>query len=129
MGGAHSCRPGTGWTVLTTWRGNEGILTSWSPGTFGARRQRARNGRSTRRHCLVAGTPIVERVPGFVSVQRVHGAVALYQALNRRELLETARGAGLMPLREFPSGQHPPIVNAPEQPLECGWLFRRGEAA
>ena len=87
-----------------------------------------RAARSTRRHCLVAGTPIVEHVPGFVSVQRVHGAAALYQALNRRELLETARAAGLIPLREFPSEEHPPILNAPEQPRECGWLFQRTEA-
>jgi putative methyltransferase (TIGR04325 family) len=87
-----------------------------------------RAARSTRHHCLVAGTPTVERVPGFVSVERVHGAVALYQALNRRELLETARAAGLIRLREFPAEKHPPILNAPEQPLECGWLFRRAEA-
>ena len=88
-----------------------------------------RAARSARGYCFVAGTPTVERVPGFVSVQRVHGAVALYQTLNRSELLETARGAGLQLVREFLPDEHPPILNAPEQPRECGWLLRRSEAA
>ncbi len=67
----------------------------------------------------------VRGVPGYVAVQRIRGAVAHSQVLNRDELLATVAAEGLAVFREFVDYEHPRIEHAPEQPVFSGWLFRR----
>ena len=83
---------------------------------------------AVRGYCFVMGVPAVERAPGYVAIQRIHGAVAHYAILNRAEVLATLEGEGLTMVREFLLDEHPAIPAAPEQPIQCGWLFRRAEA-
>jgi putative methyltransferase (TIGR04325 family) len=68
---------------------------------------------------------VVAGLPSYVAMQRVDGAAAHYQVLNKAELLDTLRGAGLRVVREFIVDKHPPIEGAPEQPRYSGWLLSR----
>lgn len=67
----------------------------------------------------------VERVSGYVAVQRMRGITLLHQQLKKADVLSTVQGTGLRLVREFTMREHPPIVNAPEQPSYRGWLFER----
>lgn len=87
----------------------------------------ARAGKSADPYVFVAQTPVVERVPSFVSIQRQEGTAVLYQAINKSELKKAFSDAGLQPAREFLEGGHYPIDNAPEQPSYYACLLRRAE--
>lgn len=80
---------------------------------------------SARSYLFLSDVPTVRDVPTFVSTQRTDGHTGLHMAVNRSEIIATAERARLRLVREFPMGDHPPIVNAPEQPTCTGWLFRR----
>lgn len=80
---------------------------------------------AVRIYLYLSQVPTVERVPGYVAVQRMGGASVLHQQFNRAEILGTVQGAGLRLVREFLMGEHPWIRNAPEQPTVRGWLFQR----
>ena len=84
-----------------------------------------RAARSARGHVFLSDVATVREAPSFVSTHRTGGHTGLLMAINRSELINTAEKAGLRLVREFPMGDHPPIVNAPEQPTCTGWLFRR----
>ena len=87
-----------------------------------------RAARAVRGYFFLMVVPTVERAPGYVAIQRVHGAAALYGVMNRGEVLATIEGEGLTLVREFLLDEHPAIPGAPEQPQQRGWLFRRAEA-
>jgi putative methyltransferase (TIGR04325 family) len=80
---------------------------------------------AVRIHLFLSRAPTVERVPGYVAVQRVGDASVLCQQHNRADVLGTVQDAGLRLVREFLMGEHPWIRNAPEQPSVRGWLFQR----
>jgi putative methyltransferase (TIGR04325 family) len=84
-----------------------------------------RAARSTRGYLLLSDVGTARNVPTFVATHREGGHTCMQMALNRSEVIETAERGGLRLIREFPMGPHPPIVNAPEQPVCTGWLFRR----
>jgi putative methyltransferase (TIGR04325 family) len=82
---------------------------------------------AVRGYLFLASISTVERVPTFVAIQRRGGAVMLHQQLNRADVVRTAESSGRLRLvREFLLGEHTHIANAPEQPLNRGWLFERG---
>ena len=64
-------------------------------------------------------------VPTYVATHRMGGRTCLQMQINRSDIVRAAERAGLRLVREFPMGPHPPIVNAPEQPMCVGWLFQR----
>jgi len=49
----------------------------------------------------------------------------LYEQFNRRTILEEIEDTGLCLIREFLTGIHPYIKNAPEQCELKSWLFKR----
>ena len=49
----------------------------------------------------------------------------LQYLFNGSEIVDTVQRAGLRLVREFAMGPHPPVANAPEQPMSVGWLFAR----
>lgn len=73
--------------------------------------------------------PIVDGVPSFVFVQRAYAygydTEYLGWCFNRNELLEAARAAGLVAVREFLYEPLGFINAAPEQPQYRGFLFRK----
>lgn len=76
-------------------------------------------------HLLLCNVPTVRTVGPFVATSRSSGVTTLQIQLNRDELVNTVEQAGLRLIRELPMGAHPPIANAPEQPVYAGWLFKR----
>lgn len=85
--------------------------------------------RATKRYLFVNRMIFVERVPSFVAIQRpsaAHGYATEYPMwiINRGELLDVARRAGLEPVREFLIGHGPRIHRAPEEGAFRGFLFR-----
>lgn len=84
-----------------------------------------RSAAATRDMLLVLDVPAVRGVPSFVSTQRSRGRTTLYNVVNRDELVDRVKQAGLRLVREFDMGAHPPIAKAPEQPRCLGLLFRR----
>jgi putative methyltransferase (TIGR04325 family) len=85
-------------------------------------------GGATDRYLFVTRLPTVTRAESFVFVQRpyAYGYNTEYAAwcLNQDEFLQAARKAGLQLIREFVTGEQPVIVNAPEQCIYRGYLFR-----
>jgi putative methyltransferase (TIGR04325 family) len=79
---------------------------------------------SARRYLLLSDVATVRDVPSYVATHRTGGHTGLLTAINRADIIRTAETAGLRLVREFPMGDHPPIVNAPEQPMCIGWLFQ-----
>jgi putative methyltransferase (TIGR04325 family) len=80
---------------------------------------------STRGYLLLSDIPSVRNVPSYVITQRSGAVQHLQCLLNRSEIVDTVERAGLRLVQEFTIGTHPPVANAPEQPLSLGWLFRR----
>jgi putative methyltransferase (TIGR04325 family) len=80
---------------------------------------------STRGYLLLSDNPSVRNVPSYVITQRSGGVVNLQILLNRSEIIDTVERTGLRLVRELTIGTHPPVANAPEQPVSLGWLFRR----
>lgn len=87
-----------------------------------------RAGQSARHYLFLSDVPTVRNVPAYVATHRSRKQTHLQILLNRSDIIATAERAGLRLVREFAMGQHPPIVNAPEQPVCVGWLFRRDPA-
>jgi putative methyltransferase (TIGR04325 family) len=81
------------------------------------------------RHYLFLSVPSIRSVPTFVITQRSGGVTNLQYLFNGSEIVDTAQRAGLRLVREFAMGPHPPVANAPEQPMYVGWLFARESAA
>ena len=77
---------------------------------------------------LLSQVSTVERVPSYVAVQRHRGVTMLHQQLKRARFLAIVQNTGLRLVGEFAMGEHPRIVNAPEQPSIRGWLFQRASA-
>jgi putative methyltransferase (TIGR04325 family) len=81
---------------------------------------------------LVSRVPIVQEHASFVVLQRAYSyrfeTEYLGWALNRRELLDVAAGAGVHLDREFVLGFRPDVVGAPEQDEVWSFLFRRSAA-
>jgi putative methyltransferase (TIGR04325 family) len=79
------------------------------------------------RYLYLARVPVVLSSPSFVVLQRARqfgsGTEYLSWVLNRSELLECARRAGLTLVREFLMGYKPRIIGAPEQDETRGLLF------
>ena len=84
-----------------------------------------RAARGTRGYLLLSDVAAVQNVPTYVATTRSRGQTHLQVQINRQEIIRTAAASGLRLVREFPMGAHPPIVNAPEQPICIGWLFER----
>lgn len=88
--------------------------------------------RATRGYLYVTLFPVVVRSPSFVFVQRPYGAgyntEYLGWCINRDEFLRTAENQRLRLCREFVIGDQPPILNAPEQAVYRGYLFRAARA-
>lgn len=80
---------------------------------------------AVRGYLFLSQIPTVERAPSYLAVQRAHGMTMFYQVFNKADVLTTVQSTGLHLIREFVMCQHPPVVNAPEQPAFRGWLFRR----
>ena len=83
-----------------------------------------RAAQSTRAY-LFLSIPSVRHVPTYVITQRSGGVTNLQYLFNASEIVDTVQRAGLRLVREFAMGPHPPVANAPEQPLYVGWLFAR----
>ena len=81
--------------------------------------------RATRGHLWLSDIPAVRDVPTYVITQRTGGITHLQSVFNRSEVVGAVEAAGLRLLREFVLGEHPPVANAPEQPISMGWLFAR----
>jgi len=64
-------------------------------------------------------------VPAYIVTHREHERTNLQIMMNRSEIVGTVERAGLRLVREFAMGPHPPIANAPEQPMCLGWVFQR----
>lgn len=84
-----------------------------------------RAARGTRGYMLLVDIPSVQRVPTYVITQRCGGVTHLQWLLNRSEIVDTVQRAGLRLVQEFIVSAHPPVANAPEQPMSMGWVFRR----
>jgi len=84
-----------------------------------------RAGQAASTYLLLADVPTVRDVPAYVATQRECGKTNLQIIMNRSEIVGTVERAGLRLVREFAMGPHPPIANAPEQPMCLGWLFQR----
>lgn len=80
---------------------------------------------STGSHLFLSDVPTVRNVPTYVATERLEGRTNLHHQLNSGEVVRTIEDAGLILVREFAMGGHPPIANAPEQPRSVGWLFAR----
>ncbi|MGZ5647287.1 MAG: methyltransferase domain-containing protein, partial [Usitatibacter sp.] len=76
-------------------------------------------------HLFLTDVSTVAAVRSYIAVQRVDGAAAHYQVLNRDELLSVLREAGMRVVREFLLDAHPRIEGAPEQPSYSAWLLAR----
>jgi putative methyltransferase (TIGR04325 family) len=72
---------------------------------------------------------VVEQSPSFVLVHRTasyqYGPDMLLRVFNKHELVGVAEAAGLQVLREFVGNNSYLVKNAPEECVECGWLFKR----
>lgn len=79
----------------------------------------------TRDYLLLSDIPSVRHVPTYVITQRSGGVTHLQWLLNRSEIVDTVQRAGLRLVNEFTLSCHPPVANAPEQPLSLGYLFAR----
>lgn len=78
-----------------------------------------------RGYLFLTSIPTVERVSTFVAIQRREGAVMLHQQFNRAEVVRIAESSEQLRLvREFLVAEHTHVANAPEQPLNRGWLFK-----
>jgi putative methyltransferase (TIGR04325 family) len=84
-----------------------------------------RAGQAARTYLLLADVPTVRDVPAYVATHREGGTTNLQTLMNRSEIVGTVERAGLRLAREFAMGPHPPIANAPEQPMCLGFLFQR----
>jgi putative methyltransferase (TIGR04325 family) len=84
-----------------------------------------RAGQSARAYLLLADVPTVRDVPAYIVTHRERERTNLQILMNRSEIVGTVERAGLRLVREFAMGPHPPIANAPEQPMCLGWLFQR----
>lgn len=80
---------------------------------------------ATRSYLLLSDIPSVREVPTYMITQRSGGVTNLQYLLNRSEIIDIVQNAGLRLLREFTMSSHPPVANAPEQPMSTGWLFGR----
>ena len=78
-----------------------------------------------RTYLLLSDVPTVRDVSAYVATHREGGRTNLQLVMNRSEIVGTVERAGLRLIREFAMGPHPPIANAPEQPMCRGWLFQR----
>jgi len=84
-----------------------------------------RAAQSARSYLLLADVPTVRGVPAYIVTHREHERTNLQIMMNRSEIVATVERAGLRLVREFAMGPHPPIANAPEQPMCLGWVFQR----
>ena len=84
-----------------------------------------RAAQSASAYLFLSDVATVQDGPAYVATHRSGGRTHLQIQLKRSEIVATAERAGLRLVREFAMGQHPPIVNAPEQPTCRGWLFQR----
>ena len=70
----------------------------------------------------------VQEAPSFVTIQRPieagYDTEYLCWILNERELVSYVRSIGMELVREFLIDYGPDIRNAPEPPLQRGYLFR-----
>ena len=80
---------------------------------------------ATRHYLFLSDIPSVREAPTHVITQRSGGVTTLQYLLNRSEIIDTVRRAGLRLEREFTMSAHPPVANAPEQPMSAAWLFAR----
>jgi putative methyltransferase (TIGR04325 family) len=75
---------------------------------------------------------VVEQSPTFVARQHTdvynYNSEMLTQVFNRNEVLQTVAATGFQLVREFVVGPGPTVAGAPEQCLDCGWLFKRDDA-
>jgi putative methyltransferase (TIGR04325 family) len=85
----------------------------------------ARAAQSARTYLLLADVPTVRDVPAYVATRRDGERTSLQMLMNRSEIIGTVERAGLRLVREFAMRPHPPIADAPEQPMCLGWLFQR----
>lgn len=87
----------------------------------------------TDEYLYITRLPLIRHAPSYVMVQRPYACgydtEYLGWVLNRSELLEAARGSGLLLEREFLIEERPEIRGAPEQPQYGGFLFRRADDA
>jgi putative methyltransferase (TIGR04325 family) len=87
----------------------------------------AKLARATCGYLALNRIPIVDGAPTFAYVQRAYAygydTEYLGWCVNRNELLEAARAAGLTLVREFLYEPHALIQGAPEQPAYRGFLF------
>jgi hypothetical protein len=76
-------------------------------------------------HLYLTRVPVVDKGPGFVAVQRVHGADILHYQFSEPDLLGVVEDTGMQLVREFVVGDRPEIKGA-LAPCELkGWLFTR----
>jgi putative methyltransferase (TIGR04325 family) len=80
---------------------------------------------ATQGYLLLSDIPSVRDVPTHVITQRSGGVTHLQYLLNRSEIDDTVQRAGLRLVREFTMSSHPPVADAPEQPMSAGLLFGR----
>ena len=80
---------------------------------------------AAREYLWLSQIPAVRAVPTYVITQRSGGVTHLQYVLNRPEVIDTVRRAGLRLVRQIEMGSHPAVRNAPEQPEYAGWLFQR----
>jgi putative methyltransferase (TIGR04325 family) len=84
--------------------------------------------RATAGYLFVTRLPVALHGPGYVYVQRPYrfgyDTEYLSWCVNRGEFIEQATSQGLRLVREFVTGEQPPIVNAPEACQYRGYLFQ-----
>ena len=85
--------------------------------------------RAAQEYLFLTRVLVVEKSPTFVARQHTdvydYNSEMLMQVFNRNEVLETVAQTGLELVREVVVGPGPTVAGAPEQCVDCGWLFRR----
>ena len=80
---------------------------------------------ATRRYLFLSDVFTVRTANSFVARQRAGGRTTLLHQFNRDEIVGAIEAGGLRLVREFSTGECPHVLDAPEQPDYCAWLFER----
>jgi len=80
---------------------------------------------ATKNYALLMQTPIVDKGPGFMAVQRMGDTELLHQQFNKEEIIELMNNCGFSLVREFIDGSRLKVVNTEIRCELKGWLFKR----
>ena len=80
---------------------------------------------ATRRYLFLSDVFTVRTANSFVARQRAGGRTTLLHQFNRDDIVGAIEAGGLRLVREFSTGECPHVLDAPEQPDYCAWLFER----